>query len=78
LFGNGLNDFWMRVAENQRAPRANVIDVFVSIGVPQARPGCSLNDDGIAAHGAKRAHGTVHAAYQYVNRAAKYFFRMWP
>ena len=73
LLGNGLNDLRMRVAQNQRSPRADVIDVFVSVGVPQARTGCAIDDDGLAAHGAKRAHGTVHAANEHVGRAAEYF-----
>ena len=78
LLGNGLNDFRMRVAQNQRSPRADVIDVFVSVGVPQARTGCAIDDDGLAAHGAKRAHGTVHSANEHVGCAAEYFLRVRP
>jgi hypothetical protein len=63
----------MRMAQNQRAPRAHVIDVFVSIGVPKASAGSAINDDRFAAHGAKRAHGAVHAANEHIKRATEYF-----
>ena len=72
LFGNGLDNLRVRMAQNQRSPRTNVIDVLVPIGVPQARAGCSINHDWFAAHGAKRAHRTVHAANEHVSRASEY------
>jgi hypothetical protein len=68
----------MRVAQNQRSPRADVVDVLVSVGVPQARTGCSIDNDGFAAHGAKRAYGAVYSANEHVGRAAKYFLRARP
>ena len=78
LLGDRLNDLRMRVTQNQRAPRANVIDVFVSVGVPQARAGGAIDDDGFAAHGAKCAHGAVHSADEHVSRAAEYFVGVRP
>ena len=71
LVGDGLDDLRMRVTENQRAPGTNVIDVFVAIGVPQARACRVIDNDRIAADGAKGAHGAVYAADQHFRRAAK-------
>src|SRR4051812_45446186 len=52
----------MRVAEDERPPGADVVDVLVAIGVKEVRAE-SANDPGrLAADGAKRAHGGIHAA----------------
>jgi len=65
----------VRVAQNQSAPRADVIDVFVAVGVPEARTGGVVDDDRLAAHCAKCADGTVYAADKHVGGAAKDFLR---
>ncbi len=78
LLGDGFDDARMRVAQDQRAPRTDVIDVFVSVRVPQPRAGGAIDDDGIAAHSAKGAHRAIHAADQHIGRAAKDFLRARP
>ena len=52
----------MRVAENQSAPRANVVQVFATIDVKQARALGMVDDQRRAAHSAKSAYRAVDAA----------------
>jgi hypothetical protein len=66
----------MRVAQYERAPGTYVIDVFISIRVPQSRASRAIDDDGIATHGAKCTHGAIYAANENIRRATKDFFRV--
>ena len=50
------------MTKNSRAPAADVIDVFVSIDVPNFRTGRALNEKRFAADIAQRAHWRVNAA----------------
>ena len=50
------------VAENERSPGADVVDVFVAVGVPDVRAQPAHEEWRIAADGAKGAHRGVHAA----------------
>jgi hypothetical protein len=62
------------VAQNQRAPGTYVIDIFISIRVPQSRARRAIDNNGIATHGAKCTHGTIYAANENVRRTTKDFF----
>ena len=64
LIGNSGDNVRMRVAENQRAPGADVIDVLAPVHILQARAFRAIDHQRRAAHGAKCAHGAVHAADQ--------------
>jgi hypothetical protein len=65
----------MRVSQYERAPRANVIDIFISIRVPQSRACRATDDNGIATHGAKCTHWAIYAANENIRRATKDFVR---
>ncbi len=74
LIRNRIRNRGIRVAQNQRAPRAHVIDVRISVGVPNFRAFAARRNNRIAAHGSKRAHGTIHAANKSRFGALKNFF----
>ena len=52
----------MRVTEDCRTPRADIVDVFVVVHVPHAGALGALREKRLPAHGAEGAHGRVHAA----------------
>ena len=56
------DDGRMRVAEDQRPPGADVVDVAVAVDVPQIRALAALDDDRLAADAAERPRRAVHAA----------------
>ena len=56
------DDLRVRVAEDQRAPRADVVDVAVAVDVEEVRALAAVDEERRAADGAERAHGRVHAA----------------
>ncbi len=58
---DGLDDARVRVAEEQRAPGADVVDVAVAVDVADARAGAILHEHRVAADGAKGTHRRVHA-----------------
>ena len=64
LLGDRGDHVRVRVAQNQRAPGADVIDVLAPVHILEARALRAIDDQRRAAHGAKRAHGAVHAADQ--------------
>ena len=64
----------MRMAENRWAPGADVIDVFVAIDVPHARAFGFVDEKRLAAHGAERAHGRIHAAGDAIEGLREKFF----
>ena len=49
-----------RVAEHERSPRENEVDVLLAIDVPDPRPLTTRSDDRLAAYTSKRAHRRVH------------------
>ena len=61
----------MRVAENQRAPRANVIDVGGAVGVPHARAAAAREKTRRAADGTKRTHRRIDSAGDHALRGCK-------
>src|SRR6185312_2655414 len=52
------------MAEDHRSPGADVIDVFVSIGIPHPAALCVLNDRRFTTHSAERANRGVHPAWK--------------
>ena len=60
--GDRLDHRRRGVAENERSPRAEEVDVGAPVGVHDARPLGALHEDRRAAHTPERAHGTVDTA----------------
>jgi hypothetical protein len=60
--GDGANDVRVGVTEDERPPRADVVDVLRPIGAVEVRAFAARDEDGLAAYGAERAYGAVHAA----------------
>ncbi|MCY1534316.1 hypothetical protein D9M68_696840 [compost metagenome] len=50
------------MAQDHRAPGADVVDVLLAVGVPEIGTLGALHETRCAAHGAEGAHGRVHAA----------------
>jgi hypothetical protein len=59
---HGLHDVGMRVTGDERAPRADVVDVGVAVGVPYGRPFAPLYERRRAPDRLKRAHRGIDAA----------------
>ena len=57
-----LDDRGVRVPEDHRAPRADVVDVLGAVGAVEVRALGARHEHGRAADGAEGAHGAVHAA----------------
>ena len=49
------------MAQHQRAPRQDVIEILVAVGVPHPRAFTALGHERLSTHAAKGAHGRVHA-----------------
>ncbi len=56
------DDIGMPVTQEQRPPGANVVDVLVAVGVPDARSLATDDKRRRASHAAESAHWRVHAA----------------
>jgi hypothetical protein len=50
------------VAEDERPPRADVVDVFRAVGAEEIRALAARDEDGLASDGAEGAYRAVHAA----------------
>ncbi|MNS62408.1 hypothetical protein D3C72_954670 [compost metagenome] len=61
-FLHRLDHGGMAVAQDHRAPGADVVDVTLVVGVPEIGALCALDETGRAADGLEGAHGRVHAA----------------
>ena len=59
------------MAQDHRAPRADVVDVFLAVGVPKIGTLGALYKTGGATHGAKGAHGRIHATGDHLGGAVK-------
>src|SRR5690349_16706752 len=51
-----------RMPEHERSPRKHVVDVFVVVDVPDARPSTAPDDERLATDPAEGAHRRVHAS----------------
>src|SRR5262249_4356525 len=58
---DGANDRGMRVTDDRRSPRADIIDIARSVGVPQIRAFAAREEARRSSHRAKRAHRRVDA-----------------
>ena len=67
-------DFW-RVSQNRRSPTADIIDVFISIHIPDSRPFPAIDEKRFAVYVAKCAHRRVYAAGNAFLCASKQFGR---
>ena len=56
-----FNDAWRRVAQNQRSPRTDVVDVFPSVRVVNLRSASTGYEQRLAADRAERPRRAVHA-----------------
>ena len=52
----------MAVAEDHRAPGADIVDVAVAVDIEQVRPVRALDEERLAAHRLERAHRRIDAA----------------
>jgi hypothetical protein len=66
----------VRVPEDRRAPRADVIDVLRLVLVPEVRALRARDERRLAADRAKRTHRAVHSAGDRFLRASKELFRL--
>ena len=57
-----LDDRRGGVAEDQRAPRAEEVEIVVTVDVPDARPGSAIDEEGAPADAAEGPHRAVDAA----------------
>ena len=58
----GLYDAGMGMAENERPPRAHVVDVFAAVDIKNPRTSPPVDKARTAAHCAESARRTVHAS----------------
>lgn len=61
-FAHGFDDFGMRVSDNRRPPRADIIGVARAVFVPNIRAFGFFDEARHAADAAECAHGRIHAA----------------
>src|SRR5262249_23288487 len=73
--GDRLHHARMRVAEEQRTPRAEEIDVGAPVGVDHLRTATALDEDGISAHRLPCTHGAVDAAGDHLARFGEQLLR---
>ena len=73
--GDGFGDRRIRMPQDDRAPRANVIQQLVAVRVVEVLPVGVIDHQRVATDRAERAHGTVHAADEYLLGALEDFTR---
>src|SRR5437763_2639726 len=73
---NRIDHHLRSVSKNRRAPAADVINVFLSVDIPDPRAGCALHKKGRAADIPKRADRRIHTARDALLRGRKKFRRM--
>src|SRR5438105_3085151 len=66
-----IDNYSWCVTKNRRTPAADVIDVFLSIDIPNFRFGRAFNKKWFAANIAKRAHGRIDATGNTILRASE-------
>jgi len=71
----GINDLWMRMPENQRSPRANVVNQAISVRVDQMRARGRFDEAGCATDAAERSHGAIYTTGDQFLGAIKKLFR---
>src|SRR5947209_19073382 len=61
------------MAEDRRTPRADVVDVFPTVDVPDPRTGRALDEKWLASYAAEGAHWRIHASRNYRTSAGQEF-----
>ena len=59
---HGVHDHFRRMPENRRPPAPDVIEIFISIEIPNFRAFCTRDKERFATNVTKRAHGRIHPA----------------
>jgi hypothetical protein len=59
---HGLDDLRMGVPQDHGAPGADIVDIAFAVGIDRIGAGGTVEEDGIAAHAAKRPHRRIDAA----------------
>ena len=77
LRGDGLRDLWIGVAEEERAPGADEIEVAVAVGVVEILGFAAVDDERVGLDGAEGADGRVDAADEQFFGAGEDFARAW-
>src|ERR1051325_5676985 len=72
---DGFYDFWMRMAEYRWPPRADIVDILVSIHVTNTRPLGLVDEKRLPSNRPKRAHRRIHSARNVFQRLGKKLFR---
>ena len=70
-FFDRRHDARIRMPQNERPPRADVIDVAIAIDIPQIRSFTALNDNRLSADAAKRPRRAVHPSRHQLPRPFK-------
>ena len=71
-----LQHVGVRVAQNHRPPRADIVEPIVAVDVRDMAALCAFDKYGAAPYRAKRPHRAVHAAGQHTAGALKHLFGM--
>src|SRR6202041_2046866 len=78
LFRDRLRYRGMRVPQQHRSPRTNIIEQLISVGIVEILPSAPLNDERLAPDGTKRPHRAIHASDEYFFRSLEYLPRTPP
>src|SRR5882724_9008359 len=73
-----LDDFRMRVAQDRRTPRPDVVHVIISINVPNACSFGFIDKKRLPSHSSKRADRRIDSARNIFQRLAKKLLRLLP
>ena len=73
-FPDGVDDRRMRVAEDRRPPRSDIVEIALAVGVPQVRAVAARDEAWRAADGTIRAHRRIDACGDRALRAREELF----
>ena len=65
---DGGDNAWMSVAGDERAPRSQIVDISIAVGVPDDRAFASSDEAWRSADGTKRPHGRIHSTREVLLR----------
>ncbi len=68
-FRNALHDLGMRVTEDRRTPRTDVVEIRIVVGIEDARPERTRDEQRMPANRAERAYRAIHPAGHQALRA---------
>src|SRR2546427_7408268 len=70
-----VENYGRRVSEDERSPRENEVNVFVTIDIPDPRALAACDNDRLSSNSAKCAYGRVHSARKEIARPLHNFGR---